>query len=253
MKILVAGIGKSGTTGLYSLVKNSLPGDPLCAFEPPLAAVTGDEVLVKSLVGDVRPNNRLYALGAFGQFDKRLFIVRDPRDRLVSGTLYSAATSRFQSRDKLDEWLKLLEQKEADPSSVSLLELRGWRHRSLVESGYGQAQIDCCGDYDHCLVKYEDFVEGRVADVEKYLGFKLTGTADVDPNLLRVVRSKRAGCWRNWFTPEDVEVLKTAYLNFMAHFGYDCDDWNLNDEQAIDPRFGSEYVSRVWSEIRREQ
>ena len=247
MKILVAGVGKSGTTGLYYLVKNSLPGEPLCAFEPTLDDLTGDEVLVKSLVDDLRPENHLYKLGEFGQFDKRLFIIRDPRDRLVSGTLYSAATSRFKTREDLNEWLKLLAQKEADPHSVSLFDLRGL-HRGALGKSYGQPQINCCGEYDHCLVKYEDFVEGRVTNEEDYLGFRLTGTADVDAGHSRVVRSKRAGNWRNWMTPEDVDILKPVFSNFMEHFGYE-DDWELNKEPVIESALSTDYVKRVWPEF----
>jgi hypothetical protein len=247
MKILVAGFGKSGTTGLYYLVKNSLPGDPFCKLEPRLDDLTGDEVLVKSLVGDVRPENHLYELGAFGQFDKRLFIVRDPRDRLVSATLYSAATGRFKTREDLDEWLELLAQKEADPGSVSLCDLRGL-HRGILGENYGRVQIDCCNDYDHCLVKYEDFIEGRIANAEEYLGFELTGTDDVDPIYNRVVRSKRAGNWRNWMTPDDVDTLKPLFAPFMEHFGYDCDDWRLNDEPVIESALSTDYVRRVWPE-----
>jgi hypothetical protein len=254
MKILIAGFGKSGTTGLYSLVKNSLPGNPLCSFEPALGDLTGDEVLVKSLVGawqssqrltlHMRPEKHLYKFGAFGQFDKRLFIVRDPRDRIVSGLLYEAATSRFKSRKELNEWLELLAKKEADPNSVSLRELRP--SVGTTPKLFGHLQIDCCTDYDHCLVKYEDFVKGRLANVEEYLGFELSGTDDVGPSLSRVVRSKRAGNWRNWMTPDDVEILKPLFTTFMEHFGYDNDDWELNDEPVIEPVLSSGYVRRVW-------
>lgn len=260
MKILVAGLGKSGTTGLYYLVRNSLSGNPTCGFEPNYKELTGDEVLVKSLVGDTRHGNHLYVEDVFDKFDKRLFIVRDPRDRLVSGTLYSAATSRFKSREDLDNFLKLLRQKESDPNSVSMLDLRGWddygiyqRHGSLMRgwddchhTGFGGIMIECCESYEHCLVRYEDFVDGRIENMEDYLGFKLTGTSEVEPGLDRVVRKKTYGDWRNWLTPEDADLLKPIFANFMEHFDYDYDDWELNNKPVINPVFSSEYVERVW-------
>jgi hypothetical protein len=96
---------------------------------------------------------------------------------------------------------------------------------------------------------YEDFVKGLLAEAEEYLGFKLTGKAEVDPKYNRVERSKRAGNWRNWMTPDDVDFFKPVFTKFMDHFGYDIDDWELNNDPVIEPALSSEYVERVWTDF----
>jgi hypothetical protein len=60
-----------------------------------------------------------------------------------------------------------------------------------------------------------------------------------------VVRKKASGDWRHWFTEEDVELLKPAYLPYMEAMGYDCNDWDLNPEPVIEPQYSSMYMKRL--------
>lgn len=250
MKILVAGLGKSGTTVLYSRIKNTRPDLVPCRFEPRVQDLTGDEGLIKTLVCESRPDCDLFNHGVYDSFEKRVFIVRDPRDRLISGLLYHAATARFDDRfggdpDSKEEFMKRLKQKEEDPRSVSLAELS--KHITYNKNGkpYATDMIECTIKYDHYLVKYEDFVKDDVAGLEEYLGFELTGSNDVGI-FTRVIRSKRAGNWRNWFTPADVELCSPVFTPFMRFFGYDTEDWELATEPVIEPELSTEYIERTW-------
>jgi hypothetical protein len=49
---------------------------------------------------------------------------------------------------------------------------------------------------------------------------------DVPASLHRVVRSRRAGNWRDWFCPDDVEHYRPLFSAFMRRYGY-ADDWTL--------------------------
>jgi hypothetical protein len=61
----------------------------------------------------------------------------------------------------------------------------------------------------------------------------------------KVARKKAYGDWRNWFTEEDTEVFKPAYLPYMEAIGYDCNDWAVSAQPAIEPEFSSMYMKRL--------
>ncbi len=94
-KILILSLGKSGTTILYQILKESLPDDAVSLFEPPAcqpedpSALRDKTVLSKVLL--LQPNGRdHYRPQACAFFNRRIFLQRDPRDLLVSLLLYNA-------------------------------------------------------------------------------------------------------------------------------------------------------------------
>jgi hypothetical protein len=87
MKIVVAGLGKTGTTALFCKLKQAMPPDTLCLFEPRGYRAPSNHVahiLAKDLFGYDKTIN----VASFQSFDKRILMVRDPRDTLVSRVLY---------------------------------------------------------------------------------------------------------------------------------------------------------------------
>ena len=60
-----------------------------------------------------------------------------------------------------------------------------------------------------------------------------------------MVRKKAVGDWRHWFTEEDVDLFKPAYLPYMELIGYDCDDWALSEHPVIEPEYSSMYIQRL--------
>jgi hypothetical protein len=133
MKIVIFGLAKSGTTAVFYKIKNSLPPDTVCLFEPQsfdpgavrkkgikslLSRRRERDVLAKVL--PFRPHCSADVDG-FSHFERPILIVRDPRDRLISRLLYGVYNSDFcQYDDKVKAFLEVLEQKETDPSSVPL-------------------------------------------------------------------------------------------------------------------------------------
>ena len=152
MKVVIAGLGKSGTTALFFTLKRAMPPDTHHLFEPSrFDAQTGmtSNVLAKILIRD----STEYA--SFDDFEKKILIIRDPRDIIVSRVLYDIYNAPDACRDaaKIDAFVRLLRRKEAEPRNVSLLEIidlldrkhdavMGGRAESGLASGHGSHFTD---------------------------------------------------------------------------------------------------------------
>ena len=136
MRIVIAGQPKTGTTALYFRIKNSVPPDAWCLFEPKKYLRPPDDprpqwVVAKVLIGrayarggPVGADGFSVDYGSFASFDRKLHILRDPRDNLVSSLLYAVRHTSFYADDRrLDQFLALLEEKERNPTDVSMLRL----------------------------------------------------------------------------------------------------------------------------------
>jgi hypothetical protein len=277
MKIVIAGLGKSGTTGLFFKIKNSLSSGARCLFEPDRYALLAEDreltVLAKILL--YRPDRVDY--GSFEGFDKKILIVRDPRDRLISQLLYEIWNSFYGDKKKVSRFLNLLEKKESDPFAVSVLDILGlikknkkhnfWRNPKLskvrekskelrfwISDLYGR-RFNLSMDFhdsrpDYFLIKYEDFLAGRIRELEGYLGFRLFAAPRVDEEYSRVARTQKSGNWKNWFLKRDIKFFRPRFLNFMEKYGY-SDDWELNKKPKILPVHSSGYVKRLSEERRK--
>jgi hypothetical protein len=261
MKILIVGLARTGTTALYFKIKEALPEKTWCLYEPPRFDPSdpggAPDVLAKILIS--LPNTFDYP--SFRDFDKKIMIVRDPRDSLVSRVLYRPCGSQVfrQDETKVAAFTDALRRKEADPRSISLLALidlfgqltgEDWLPRFTMLTGLA---LDFHGDNDGFIVyKYEDLVAGSYSAIEDYLGIVLpVGEADVAPQYEHVERTKAAHDWQNWFTAEDVAFFRPHLAPYMRAYGYP-DDWTLAAEPCIRPEHGSDYVRRS-VELRRQQ
>ena len=124
---------------------------------------------------------------SFGHYTHKLFLVRDPRDNLISFMLYMIVnTTRLIQPAAAREFIRQLECKERSPQQVSLadlLETMGrlndcdfldvflrWQQFSLE---FTQQQAGWK------LVRYERVVGGAVEDIEQHLGFQLTAPQEL--------------------------------------------------------------------------
>jgi hypothetical protein len=253
VKTLITGIGRSGTSALYFKLQTALPPTTWCLFEPPAldpsAVNASPDVLAKILIGMpyVSDPMRIRA------FDKRILIVRDPRDNLVSRLLYRpCGTAEIRDDEsKVAAFIDALRSKEADPRSISmqaLFELTyllcGPYHPDRSTALQALA-LDFHRNNDGFVVyKYEDFVAGRYAAIENYLGIRLTdGEAQVPAPHQHGVRTKASEGWRHWFTADDVNFFRPRLASFMAAYGYAA-DWTLAAEPQIRAEHGSDFVRR---------
>src|SRR5690606_15023024 len=85
-KIVIAGQGKSGTAALFHKIRAAVPDSTRLLFEPRAYEPEPDDghVLAKVLID---PPGYV-DFSTFEPFDKKILIVRDPRDNLISRLLY---------------------------------------------------------------------------------------------------------------------------------------------------------------------
>ncbi len=246
-KILILGQPKTGTTGLFYKIKNSLPSNTQCFFEPkkfdPLVIDSRSPVLAKVLF----QHNFQINYEDFGVFPKKVLIVRDPRDRMISGLLYSSFKLHQTNRDRFFQFVELLKQKERSPRSLSVQSLLSFRSATsdfkikLSQQGF----LNFYRNHpEYFIFKYEDLIDGKFANLENYLGVCLKGKAIVEKALKVVERTKSYGDWKNWFTEDDVQRYKGIFGDYLRVFGY-TDDWRIDEKPRISSRHCSEYVVKL--------
>ncbi|MBT3368206.1 MAG: hypothetical protein HN416_13720 [Nitrospina sp.] len=258
--IVIFGPYKSGTTGLFYKIRNSLSGTVRTLFEPKqYVPETGDEdrwILAKTILGAGDGPETVHYSDFLG-FEKKIYLCRDPRDLMVSGVLFMVQQepSIYKNDERLARVLTLLRQKEADPESISLCRLferivdesdhhsfgqvtewLGFQYRWLLQFE------DDLGDY--CRVKYEDFVDGKLESLEAYLGFPLTGEPRVDPIHDHVPRTLAYDNWKNWFVEEDIAFFKPFFDAYIERYKY-SENWRPSHKQSISPDHCSRYVMRT--------
>jgi hypothetical protein len=268
--ILIAGLAKTGTTALFFKISNSLAVSPEIAakttllFEPTTYSGSQNNRVLSKII--IAPNSPFTLWGenrvsrwvdfqCFNDFSKKILLIRDPRDRLISGLLYSSQGLEFRSNPKaVESFISLLQKKEQNPRAVSVLELVQARINSQNLTLEEWKNTLCASlnfflnfrltHPDYFNLKYEDFVDGKTADLEAFLGFPLIGAAEVQKSYDRVVRTKAYGDWKKWFTEEDIAFFKPLFQPFMRKFGYE-DSWDLPEHQVIVPQHGSDYIRRI--------
>lgn len=266
MDILITGLPGSGTTALYYKIGNSLPGPKHAFFEPfnftpealeqeiRIRRGTG-HLLAKVLISD---NDR--HLRVFKDFEKKVLLIRDPRDNLISNFLYSTIHSGLiNNYHKLDKFLSLIEKKEGGPKGMSLLDLIETRDRLSGKDFLSETRLsrEFSMAFHHdiaeaLVLRYEDLVDNKFTDLERHLGCPLRASTEVDKQYRRVARTKSYGDWKNWFTDQDVQYFRPQLSAYMNRYDY-SNDWTLPECPVINPQFGSGYLKRIVTEQLRKR
>ena len=176
-------------------------------------------------------------------FEKRILIVRDPRDHLVSRLLYRAcADPEFRQDDtKVAGFIQALRQKEADPRSISFLGLLD-RYNNLRDGGQPQSMTEptglprswAVGSYPMALRISPDATADFTPINTKTLSPGITrasriiskppSAAPAKPRFLEeyehVARSKASGDWRHWLAQSDIDLFRLYLLPYMRAYGY---------------------------------
>ena len=96
-------------------------------------------------------------------------------------------------------------------------------------------------------MKYEDFVRGELGGLESYLALKLSANREVGP-FSRTRRTASCENWRQFFTAEDVALLRPVSGQHLATMGYT--GWQLQEVERLNSEHFSEYVVRLIREAR---
>lgn len=249
-RILITGIGKSGSTALFYSILKALPENTVQLFEPETSKkALPDEIMPPALVKSFIPFSE-----NFSSFEKKILLVRDPRDNLISLLLYKPYNiiGKFFPGEKekaislVRAFIEQVEKKEKGLEGIpvkqlaEMLDISPEKRMALVRE-YFDKHPDC-----H-VFRYEDYIDGKMENLENFLGLDLENGAGIPSNFERVARSKKYGNWRNWFTPEDVEFYRPMMKSYMDRFGY-ADEWELASQPEMDPEIGSRYTVKILKE-----
>jgi hypothetical protein len=259
MKIFILGTGKSGTTALLYKVAGGLPNCRAFSGGTPGKYVGDYENAAYKHTYDERKgkNFDLYREHLDKEhYDRKIWMARDPRDSAVSRMLYRWHMGYRGHKKQYQAHLELVLKKEQDPPSISFHEIcrytgfRGWP-RSIEDVldeerfRYDNMSkfVSSLGDDWH-LFKYEDMVAKNFSDLNEYLGFSVDQDAEVPVSTgkAKVVRKKKTGDWRHWFTETDVPLFMPVYQSYMELIGYDCADSVLSSNPTIEPKYSSMYM-----------
>jgi hypothetical protein len=262
MKIFILGRGKSGTTALLYKIAAGLPDcRAFSGGQPGKYAGDFDNAVYKHTYSERKGKTfDVYREHVFEQqYDRMVWVARDPRDVAVSRMLFRWHKGPKGSWKQYRAHLDLVQQKERDPQSIpfhvlcryighdhwpltteEVVEDERLRHEQMSKFVAGLGA-------DWFLFKYEDMIRGELSALSDYLGFSVQNEAEVPVSTgkAKVARKKAFGDWRNWFTPEDEDLFKPAYRAYMQTIGYDLEDWRLSSEPVIEPQFASEYMKRL--------
>ncbi|MEO6871265.1 MAG: hypothetical protein ABI233_03485 [Chthoniobacterales bacterium] len=272
MNVLVFGQGKSGTTVLAKTIQHSLPGAAFVMEPKPGDALSRPGVphtIVKILHGQWRDDlpglTSVLRNEATARFDRTVKIIRDPRDQAISTFLYGfyeVTRNGHFSAEQRDEVLALVRAKEENPATLSFARLCTEVNRIMRWNGYSSAWLftesgqvanrsywdflRSLGKIGH-VVRYAAFMQNDLTGLEDYLGFNLSTQREVG-EYGRTRRSASFGNWREFFTPEDVDLLRPQVGDLLVEMGYP--DWELRPVQQLNPEHFSGYLAKLIDEAR---
>jgi len=262
MKVLILGLGKSGTTAMVYKVAGGLPNCQAFSGGQPGKHIGDYENAVYKHTYEERKGKSFDLYKEHLQkesYDRKIWMARDPRDAAISRMLYRWHKGHKGKKKQYEAHLELVLKKEKDPASISFAELcrysgHNGRPRSIenvvaeeqVRYDRMHAFVKGLGD-NWFLFKYEDMISGNFESLNDYIGFavKADGEVPVSTGKSKVVRKKASGDWRQWFTEQDVELFKPAYRAYMELIGYDPNDWALNENPVIEPEYSSVYIQNL--------
>jgi hypothetical protein len=262
MKILILGHGKSGTTVFLFKVAGGLPnchafsgGDPGKEWDE------HENAVYKYTYSERKSRDFELFLKHLSEtsYDRKIWMARDPRDIAVSQMLYRWHKGHRGNRKQYEAHLNLIQKKEQNSLSIPFhvlcryIDHAKWpiSTEEVIEKERAKCQAMCdfvkgLGE-EWFIFTYEDMIEKNYDLLNSYLGFEIKADAEI-PTITKkskVARQKVYGEWRNWFTEEDVNLFKPAYLPYLELIGYDCNDWSPNPKPVIDPQVSSLYMKKL--------
>lgn len=190
----------------------------------------------------------------FNIFDRKIHIVRDPRDILVSYVLYwPLLKERYRNKKYIDVLHDAFLKKEGDPESVSLLDIIRIHNNfgySFISSRNLQSGLAASKNIDERLsdvfvLKYDDLVDKNTQNLNQYLGFEIDINVKVGEHISFNHREGGNGGWRHWFTDEDVYHFNNILIPYIVRYDFSL-DWTVirGRGKYINPNSASGYLQR---------
>ena len=262
MKILILGTGKTGTTAMVYKVAGGLPNCHAFSGGHPGKYIGDYENAVYKHTYEERKGKSFEVFKEHlskEHYDRKIWMARDPRDAAVSRMLYRWHKGYAGAKGQYEAHLDLVLKKEKDPRSIPFIEIcrytghENWPRtaEAVVEEEqhrYDQMlKLVNILDKDWFFFTFENMVDNNVQALNDYLGFEIQTDAEVPSSSgkAKVIRKKASGDWRHWFTEEDITLFKPAITPYMEFIGYDCSDWSLEPDPAIEPEYSSVYMQNL--------
>ena len=262
MKILILGTGKSGTTALVYKVAGGLPNCQAFSGGRPGKYIGDYENAVYKHTYQERKGKSFDLYEEHLQkenYDRKIWIARDPRDAAVSRMLYRWHRGYSGNKSQYKAHLELVQKKEQNPLSIPFHHIcryaahNGWPISTEEVVDEEKIRYQNMSDFvkslgeDWYLFTYENMVGKNFDGLNGYLGFEVEADGEVPRSTgkAKVVRKKAVGDWRHWFTEEDVEMYKSVYTSYMELIGYDFEDWDLSPNPVIEPEYSSMYMKSL--------
>ena len=262
MNIVIVSLSRCGSTKLFYQLLRCFPESTAGYFEPSCLnkrLFNHETGLIAKVVIDSRYNR--VSADQLSLFTKTLFVVRDPRDRLVSSLLFAL---HGDSREVVDRRIAILQEKEADPGSVSFINLVERLHPDFSVPSFFRQLSDSYQMLDDLIdgvptgrvFRYEDLIRRRYDSLKNYVGEPAT-TRFSDNVVLPErhdygLRSATIGDWKNWLTREDIPTLKEIFDPVIRKYRYSA-EWTIDPLPSIHPQFASEFVRKAFLRNRRLQ
>jgi len=258
MKAIITGIGKTGTTVIGQKTSNALGLNYI--HEPKDHGKIKSFEKLKS--GVIKIN--IYYINdiVFSQFDKKVLVVRDPRDTFISMLLFNLYRPWEGQTERIKKIIDLLKGKELNPQGMSTIGLFNKINSPKISEFNLQHFARMHNDMvsfaenhpDYYLLRYEDFIQGNLVEYEKYIGCKksIKFNENVLGGFNYVTRTKAKDNWKNWLLEEDRKVLEPLLLGYMKTFNY-MDNWEPNTSPKIMPENCSEYVRKIVNSRRKDK
>jgi hypothetical protein len=197
-------------------------------------------------------------------YDICIYLCRDPRDQLISNYIYSfcglhrGKISKKEWRHRAEPVLQKMILKETKPHMISMFSDIG-TSKYQVDKHFFNTWMNVYEKIYHNdsmvtslttntnwkIIKYEDIVDNSFDKIYKETGLLLRKERQVDQKHLRVVRTKKYGNWRKWFTAKDVIFLKKYMCNYLKLMGYNYNDWKLQSVPKLSSDEGSIYLGKI--------
>lgn len=265
MDIVIFGQPKSGTTFLFYLLKQALPDDTQTVFERADNSIRDNQPILAKVLLEKHISTSFPEYENFTTYDKTLFLVRDPRDWIISAVLFLTQTyPTIYSKPAIIEdillWLKL---KQDSPQSYPFNQLirKIVEYTSFKEINNLLSSLEKHHKWlfnfesqlkNPCRIHYEALLQQQLEPISKYLGISIPYTSVEIPDYHNhVIRSCASGNWKHWFTPEDEVFFKPLFADYLDRY-YPDHDWELAETPRIDPEHGTMYVDRVVNKRRAQ-
>lgn len=258
-RVAIFGQYKTGTTAVYCCIKNQMPVPTTVIFEknaPPPGLLDKNRHIIAKVILHSTAEHATHFFSSFHKFDKRVYIVRDLRDWVISGTLFSIGENQsiYGNPGALRELSEMLRKKEDHPRSVSTIDIleRMWAYKQETLAdlvSWLEHQLRWLKECETVIPKYftlryEDFAQNRLRDLSDYLGLNLQPDVVVDPVYIHVERTRSFGNWKDWFTEEDVRMFRPVLEPYLRRHGYDG-NWDPAPSPKICPEHCSLYVENL--------